>query len=446
MRVINTKEPFILFVGDLALLCFSLWFTLFLRYQSVPSMEVWDRHFYPFLIIFALWVAIFYLSGLYERHTSILKNKVPLILSNAYIITSLVAFAFFYVIPIFSITPKTILIIFIAVSFLLLYIFRVFVYSKIVSFKKYKAVLIGDGHEIDSLYKEVNNDKHYSFEFVKYIKLNSLLENISAQIEEIKNTEDISIVVIDLKNKNIEPVLPQLYSLLLENIKFIDLYQVYEEVFYKVPVSLIQYDWFIENVSTNDKFTYDIFKRFVDIGVSLVGGLASLILYPFIIIAMKIENPGSPIFIPQIRVGKNNKPIKIYKFRSMLRNENGVWLGESENKITKVGKFLRKSSIDEFPQFWNIFKGDISLVGPRPDMTGLEERLSQEIPYYSVRYVVKPGLSGWAQTRQDVIPNTIEQNKDRLGYDLYYIKNRSVLLDTKIILKTLKTLVTRGAR
>jgi lipopolysaccharide/colanic/teichoic acid biosynthesis glycosyltransferase len=107
---------------------------------------------------------------------------------------------------------------------------------------------------------------------------------------------------------------------------------------------------------------------------------------------------------------------------------------------------LRKSSIDEFPQFLNILRGDISLVGPRPDMTGLEERLSKEIPYYSVRYVVKPGLSGWAQTRQDVIPNTIQENKDRLAYDLYYIKNRSVLLDTKIILKTIKTLLTRGGR
>ncbi len=446
MRVINTKEPIILLVGDLAILCLSLWITLFLRFRDIPSMEVWNIHFYPFLILFFLWVSIFYLSGLYERHTAILKNKVPLILSNAYIITSLVAFAFFYTIPIFSITPKTILVIFILVSFLLLYVFRVFVYSKIISFKKYKAVLIGEGEEIDLLYNEVNNDKHYSFEFVSYIKLNSLLENINAQIEEIKKTNNIAIVVIDLKNKNIEPVLPELYSLLLENIRFIDLYQVYEEVFYKVPVPLIQYDWFIENVSINDKFTYDILKRAVDIFISLVGGTVSLLIYPFIILAMKIENPTSPIFISQIRVGKNNKPIKIYKFRSMIRNENGVWLGESENKITKVGKFLRKSSIDEFPQFLNILKGDISLIGPRPDMTGLEERLSKEIPYYSVRYVVKPGLSGWAQTRQDVIPNTIQENKDRLAYDLYYIKNRSVLLDTKIILKTIKTLLTRGGR
>lgn len=119
---------------------------------------------------------------------------------------------------------------------------------------------------------------------------------------------------------------------------------------------------------------------------------------------------------------------------------------ETANKITKVGAFLRKSSFDEFPQFLNILRGDISLVGPRPDMTGLEERLSKEIPYYSFRYVVKPGLSGWAQTKQDIIPNSVAENKDRLAYDLYYVKNRTLFLDIKIILKTLKTWVVRGGR
>lgn len=446
MRVINTKEPVILFIADIALLCASLWLTLLFRYLEVPSFEVWNIHFYPFLILFALWIAIFYLSGLYERHTSILKNKVPLILSNAYLITSLVATAFFYTIPIFSIAPKTILLIFIVVSFFLLYSFRVFVYSNIVGHKKYKAILIGEGNEVDALYKEVNNDKHYAFEFVRYIKLSSLRDNLDIQLEDLRDTGEASIVVIDLKNKDIEPLLPQLYSLLLEKIQFVDLYQVYEEVFYKVPVSLIQYDWFIENISTNNKFTYDLFKRLMDVFVALVGGLISLIFYPFVILLMKIENSKSPIFISQIRVGKNNKEINIFKFRSMLKNENGVWLGESENKITKVGKILRKSSVDEFPQFWNILKGDISIVGPRPDMTGLEQRLSKEIPFYSVRYTVKPGLSGWAQTKQDVIPNTIEENMERLAYDLYYIKNRSIWIDVKIILKTIKTLITRGGR
>lgn len=447
MRVINTKEPIVLFVADILVLCVALWVTLFLRFLHAPSLVVWQTHFSPFVIVFILWICVFYLAGLYERHTSILKNKLPGILLNAHIIASLFAIVFFYIIPFFSITPKTILGIFIIVSFLLLYSFRIFAYSKIFTIKKEGALLIGEGSEIDLLHKEVNNDKHYSLYFVDYIKPSIFSEdNFEIKIQKILDTFDVSVIVIDLKNKSIEPFLPQLYTLLLNNIKFINLYQVYEDVFYKEPVSLVQHSWFIEHVSVSNKIVYDIIKRVVDISVACIGGFVSLLLYPFIIGAMKIENPKGDIFISQTRVGRNNKPIKIYKFRSMQKNEDGVWLGESQNTITKVGAFLRKSSMDEFPQFWNILKGDLSLIGPRPDMTGLESRLSQEIPYYSVRYVVKPGLSGWAQTRQDVIPNTIEENKERLAYDLYYIKNRSMFLDIKIILKTIKTLLTRGGR
>lgn len=446
MRVINTKEPVILLIGDILVLGASLWATLFIRYQELPSSVIWGTNIGPFLIVFALWISIFYVAGLYEKHTTILKNKLPTILFNAHIIASLFAAVFFYIIPFFSITPKTILFIFIVISFLLLYMFRVFGFSKIVTVKKENALLIGEGVDIVQLYTEVNINKNYALSFVSLISPLTFSESdFELKLKHMIEKNSVSVIVLDPTDKSIEPFLPKLYTLLLEELKFIDVYQVYEDVFDKVPVSLIKYGWFIENITVTQKIMYDMLKRSIDIFVAIVGGTFTLLLYPFIILAIKIEGPG-PIFIMQTRVGKNNKPINIYKFRSMTNNEDGVWIGESKNKITKVGAILRKSSIDEFPQFWNILRGDISLVGPRPDMTGLESRLSKEIPYYSVRYVVKPGLSGWAQTQQDVIPNSIEENKDRLAYDLYYIKNRSFFLDIKIILKTIKTLLARGGR
>ncbi len=446
MRVINTKEPVILLVGDILVLCASLWTTLLIRYQHLPSADLWYQHLVPFMVVFSLWIAIFYLAGLYEKHTSILRNKVPSILLNAHVISSLLTTVLFYILPFFSITPKTNLIIFIAISFLFLYAYRVYVFSKVFTVKKENAILIGEGDEVIQLYTEVNTNKNYALSFVSLISHKTFSESdFELKLKHMLEESEVCVIVLDLKNKNIEPFLPKLYALLLEEIKFIDLHQVYEDVFDRVPVSLIQYSWFIENVSVAQKIMYDILKRTIDIFVSVIGGSVTLLLYPLVILAIKLEDGGS-IFISQVRVGKNNKPIKIYKFRSMHRNEDGVWIGESENKITKVGKFLRKSSIDEFPQFWSIFKGDLSLVGPRPDMTGLEARLSQEIPYYTVRYVVKPGLSGWAQTKQDVIPNTIEENKERLAYDLYYIKNRSLIVDIQIILKTVKALLIRGGR
>ncbi|MBU1558085.1 sugar transferase, partial [Patescibacteria group bacterium] len=171
----------------------------------------------------------------------------------------------------------------------------------------------------------------------------------------------------------------------------------------------------------------------------------SLILYPFVFVAIKIEG-GGPVFITQERIGQGNKIIKMVKFRSMKVNDSGVWPTEEDQRITKVGKFIRKTRIDELPQLWNILKGDISLIGPRPDIIDLGKKLTKEIPYYTIRNLVKPGLSGWAQIKQDVPPHSIEETKVRLTYDLYYVKNRSFLLDFKIALKTIKTLLSRAGK
>jgi len=447
MRVINTNEPIILFLGDILVLLVSLWLSLLLRYLEIPSLEVWTVHVYPFLILFIVWIGIFYISGLYEKHTSIFKNKIPVILFNAQIVSIVIAVIFFYAFPIFSIAPKTILFIFGIISFGLFWSFRILGYSRFFKNKQHKTLLIGEGLEVNDLYTEVNKNKHYELSFVHKISAQEYVEHDYRAILEQKVKEgEIEVIVIDLRDKKNETILPALYNLFLETIPVIDLLQVYEDVFDKTPLSLVQYEWFMQYLSISKKSIHDLGKRLLDILIALSGLIVFALLFPIIFTAIKIEDPRGSIFISQIRVGKNNRHIKIYKLRSMTRNEDGVWIGESTNQITRVGAFLRKSSIDEFPQFLNILKGDLSLIGPRPDMVGLESRLSQEIPYYAIRYIVKPGMSGWAQTRQDVIPNSIEENKERLAYDLFYIKNRSLLLDVQIIIKTIKTLLTRGGR
>ena len=176
------------------------------------------------------------------------------------------------------------------------------------------------------------------------------------------------------------------------------------------------------------------------------------LMMPFIILAMRIEGKGS-IFITQDRIGKQNKPVRVHKIRTMTSNDagSGTWLQEDiqkENVITKVGAILRKTSIDELPQCINILKGEMSLIGPRNDIVGLGNRLAEEIPYYNIRNFVKPGVTGWAQTHQqymkdNISPQSIEESRDRLSYDLYYVKNRSMMLDIEIALRTLKTLLSR---
>ncbi len=388
---------------------------------------------------------------MYENHTTVLRNKLPSLILNAQIVNILLAISFFYFIPYFGITPKTNLFIDLIISSIAIFFWRLYIFPLFHIGKKAKALLIGTGSEISELQNEVNNNDRYPLKFVHFINVDGL-EKIDTQKEIVDriHKEGITVVVIDLYNPKIQPLLSKFYSLIFSGVTFIEQYRVYETIFERVPFSLLTESWFLENVSTQSESIYDAFKRIVDILLSLILGIISLLLYPFVCIAIKIDD-GGPIFINQVRVGKGRRPINILKFRTMQKSEDGVWIGETENKITKVGSFLRNTRIDELPQLWNIIRGDLSLIGPRPDLIGLEERLQKVIPYYSSRYLIKPGLSGWAQIKQDyeggnISPQSIDETKMRLAYDLYYVENHSFFLDIKIALLTIKILLSRLGR
>ncbi len=444
MNVSNKKEPIILFLGDLFFFYLALWVTLFLRYAEIPNGDLLINHLIPFSYIFFIWVFLFFLAGLYEKHTLALKVKLPNRILNAVIVNSLVAVIFFYLIPVFGIAPKTNLFIYLIISFSFIVFWRRFC-VKLFSFKKKEnAILIGTGSELRELKEEINNNNRYRLKFISSIDINDI-EQIDFKREVIDKVyaENVSSIVMDLKNEKIETVLPHLYNLIFSNVKFVDFYKVYEEIFDRVPLSLVGCNWFLENISFSSLIAYDFLKRAMDITISLVLGVVSLIVYPFVALAIKLED-GGPVFVVQDRIGRGNKLVKLCKFRSMTRNDSGEWLEKNKgNKVTRVGFFIRKTRIDELPQLWNVLMGDLSLIGPRPDIIDLGRKLAKEIPYYTVRNLITPGLSGWAQIKQDFPPQSVEETKLRLSYDFYYIKNRSLMLDIKIALKTVKTLLSR---
>lgn len=187
---------------------------------------------------------------------------------------------------------------------------------------------------------------------------------------------------------------------------------------------------------------YKAFRRFIDIICSLIGITLVLILIPFIFILNIFANKGS-IFYMQNRVGKHGKEFKIIKFRTMRMNAevNGAQYAlKNDIRITPFGRILRKSRIDEFPQFFNVLKGEMSLIGPRPERPKFVKQLVNELPYYSLRHVVKPGLTGWAQVKYPYA-SSVKDQQEKLLYDLYYIKERNIILDVKIILKTISTIL-----
>lgn len=443
MKILSARIPFVLLIGDLISFVFSLWLALFLRYDEVLSQTIFYDHLLPFSFLFLVWLLVFFIAGLYERRSVILRGSLANILIKTQSINAVIAIAFFYLVPIFGISPKTNLFVYILISSIVIFWWRFQGYYFTGAKRREDALLIGGSTDARELKSEIDGNDHYAIKFVSSLDAD-VLDSVDFQEEVLKKiyANEISVIVVDLHNPKIEKILPALYNLLFSSVRFIDMHKVYEDVFSRVPLSIIRESWFLENISTAPKFVYDSLKRLMDIVIALVLGVVSLVFYPFVYIAIKIEDRGD-VFITQKRIGRNNSIINIHKFRTMKTSDGGKWVMKEDERITKVGKFLRKSRIDELPQLWSVMKGDMSLIGPRPDIYDLGMKLSKELPYYSVRSIIKPGLSGWAQIEQKNPPQSIEETKIRLAYDFYYVKNRSLFLDLKIALKTIKTLLSR---
>ncbi|MDQ3077200.1 MAG: exopolysaccharide biosynthesis polyprenyl glycosylphosphotransferase [bacterium] len=447
MSAFNKWDPFFLFCGDIILFFVSLWMTLALRYQAFPDTALFMLHVVPFSILFVVWILVLFIAGLYERRTIISKNKLPGTIFKTQLINSSIAVLFFYFIPTFGITPKTILFVYLIVSFILMVLWRIYGQALLTTTSKQRAILIGRGPEMRELFNEVNANTRYNMHFVASVDFDAV-QKIDFEEEIIKRIKNnnVSVIVVDDTNQKVEPLLSQLYNLIFSGMVFNSMHKMYEDIFNRIPLSIIKYEWFLENVSLTPKKAYDLLKRIMDVGLALPLGILSLFLFPFVYIFIKIED-GGPLFITQERIGKNGSLVKIYKFRTMNSNDNGKYIeGRSQNNVTKIGEFLRKTRIDELPQLWNVVRGDVSLIGPRPELPSLVKLYENQIPYYGIRHLIKPGLSGWAQIYHDNHPHhgeAVEQTKEKLSYDLYYIKNRSFILDIKIALKTINIFIKR---
>ncbi|NDJ59777.1 MAG: sugar transferase [Chloroflexi bacterium] len=222
---------------------------------------------------------------------------------------------------------------------------------------------------------------------------------------------------------------------------------LYENITGRVPVEHVDNDWAVVflPIQTNGSFDpYPFLKRFIDLSLALVGLSAFLITFPFIALAVLLDSRGG-IFYAQKRVGLNGCTFSMYKYRSMVADAEAVtgavFSERGDPRVTRVGRFLRKTRLDELPQVLNILRGDMSVIGPRPERPEHVHRLTQKIPFYRTRLIVRPGLTGWAQVRYDY-GSTDEDALIKLQYDLYYIRHSSLLLDVNIILRTVGKVVT----
>lgn len=447
MTLRNKKEPLLLLLGDIALFILALWFMLVVRYGTIPTQELFALHLIPFSILFAVWVIVFFIAGLYGKHTLILRRRLEHTILNAQVVNSAIAIAFFYFVPFFGITPKINLFIYLGVSFVFILLWRAYGHMLVGSRKKYRALLIGSGREMRELEHEIAGNPRYNVALVGTVDL----ERTSSQgpREEVMRAiseKKVSLVVINTRSQSVEPLLPDLYALIFKGVRFLDMHRAYEDIFDRVPLSLLEDSWFLENLSSPSRSMYDRAKRVMDVLIATTLFFITVPFYVLVFLMIKLDD-GGELFSIQDRVGEHNITIRLYKFRTMtIANDNGRWGNGNTNRVTRVGGFLRMTRIDEFPQLLNVVTGDISLIGPRPEFPEPVAHYSERIPYYNVRHLIKPGLSGWAQLYGEHPHHgtDVETTKNKLSYDLYYLKNRSLLLDIAIALKTVKTLLSRS--
>lgn len=281
-----------------------------------------------------------------------------------------------------------------------------------------------------------------------YVPKQSIVGNEDGLYETVRRSGAHKIVVSLGERRGVFP-LKDVLNCKLSGVEVMDAPSFYERVTGKLLIESINPSWLIFSSGFRVTAMNRLLKRLLDIICALAGGLIVLPFLPFIALAVRLDSPG-PVIFRQERVGEREKPFNLYKFRTMRadaeKGTGAVWAQKDDPRVTRFGRFLRKSRIDEIPQLFNVLMGDMSLVGPRPERPEFVEQLTKVIPYYSERHFVKPGVTGWAQVRYPY-GASVDDAVEKLRYDLYYIKNLSVAFDLMIILETVKVvLFQRGGR
>jgi sugar transferase (PEP-CTERM system associated) len=274
-------------------------------------------------------------------------------------------------------------------------------------------------------------------------------ESVAAHLMKVVETQKVHRVIVAVADRRGTIPMEELLDLRMQGVKVEEATSWLEKISGKIEVENLNPSWLVFSEGFRRSPMFVFVRRVLSIFISLIGLLLTLPLLPFIMLAIRLDSKG-PVFYTQTRVGKGGKLFKVVKFRTMRQDaESGTgaqWAANNDPRVTRVGKFLRTSRLDEIPQLWCVLKGDMAFVGPRPERPEFIEELSKKIPYYGVRHMVRPGVTGWAQVKYKY-GSTIEDAREKLQYDLFYIKNASIGLDLLIMFQTVKiVLLGRGAQ
>jgi len=420
-----------LLIGDAVLLYSSLWLALLIGFWGGVGSSLFLEHALPFSILYLIWLIIFYVMDLYDL--SLTPTSASFM--TRYGVAMLVLFGtgvlFFYATTLTDISPKTNLFVHVVLFGLLAYLWRLLFSAKISPLVPWRIGLLDLENQDGEIKDIIQSLKHHGYESVT---LSSGVENLVHQIER----SHIDVVILAPAFLNQADHLQMLYARFGTSVTFLDLAQAYELFARRIPLTTIDQQWFIRNVQGREHGVYQRLKRVFDLSAASIILLTTLPVWALIALAIKIE--GGNIFYTQERVGKNRVSFLIKKFRTMRTDAEVMgaqWATKDDTRVTRVGNFLRRTHLDELPQMLNVLKGELSLVGPRPERPVFVTELEREVPHYHVRHFVKPGFTGWAQIKFRYA-RSVTDSRRKFEYDLYYIKNRSLILDFLILLKTVQ--------
>ncbi len=436
-------KKIILLTVDIGLLYVALLITLLIRYGNLKE---WQLHTIPFFWVHIVWILMFYSAGMYdwERFPPSRRYYVAKLVFTTMIIAGLFAAGLFYFVVYFSITPKINLLIDTAIVSIFLWIWRVWFLRFSSKGSKIKVLFFGSTEEIKNFAHFLEHTPSLGY------RTETVIDNVRFDHLSLKNfirEKNISLVVVEpsiLQNKEL---VRMFYQVLPLGVTIINFPEFYESITGKIPISVINETWFLENLVEINKKSFEIAKRLFDTVCAILLSIPVILLFPFIALFIKLGSEG-PIFYFQDRVGKNGKVFKFIKFRSMIQNADqfdGIKGSGNDERHTAIGRILRKTYLDELPQIINVLRGEMSFVGPRPERPKYVEILRQQIPFYEIRLLVRPGITGWAQINMEN-DASVEDAPQKLQHDLYYIKNRSLIMDLAIALRTASIIIRREGR
>ena len=416
--------------------------------------RITSANFYWTLVL-ALYLNI--LGTVFEMYNlQVASNQFQII--KSILLTSSTTVLFFLLTPILTpVLPSNRLqIVYFYLSITISLFFWRILYQKFLASHRFlkRVIIVCDQNQLEKLVASLEEaDPHYKIvgfvntDSQNNIHLASTIKAVNiSDIESFVKQNGISeIVIASQKTDGITVDLYNSLLLLLEAGFVIREYtQVYEAITHRIPIQHFDKDFYryFPFSRSNQNRLYLLIVKFLEVVFSILGLLAGLIILPIVLIGNLIGNRG-PLFYTQTRVGQNGIPFEIYKYRTMVKNaESGgiLFATPGDARITPFGKFLRKTRIDEIPQFINILKGDMGFIGPRPERPFFVKELADIMPFYETRHVIKPGLTGWAQVNYSY-GESIEESLIKLQYDLYYIKHRSIFLDLNIVIKTFSTVL-----